>query len=81
MQFPSPGDLPNPDIESMLPSLQADSLPPEPPGNITMMQAKYYHCAQLLRFQLCPEILELVLVALAVHTYSWAQDKNLKFMY
>ena len=30
--FPSPGDLPNPGIESMSPSLQADSLPAEPPG-------------------------------------------------
>ena len=30
--FPSPGDLPNPGIEPGSPSLQADSLPPEPPG-------------------------------------------------
>ena len=28
--FPSPGDLPNPGIEPMSPSLQADSLPVEP---------------------------------------------------
>ena len=31
-QFPSPGDLPNPGIEPRSPALQADSLPPEPPG-------------------------------------------------
>ena len=30
--FPSPGDLPNPGVESRSPSLQADSLPSEPPG-------------------------------------------------
>ena len=30
--FPSPGDLPNPGIEPRSPSLQADSLPAEPPG-------------------------------------------------
>ena len=30
--FPSPGDLPNPGIEPSSPTLQADSLPAEPPG-------------------------------------------------
>ena len=30
---PSPGDLPNPGIESRSPVLQVDSLPSEPPGN------------------------------------------------
>ena len=30
--FPSPGDLPDPGIEPGSPSLQADSLPSEPPG-------------------------------------------------
>ena len=29
---PSPGDLPNPGIEPIPPTLQADSLPSEPPG-------------------------------------------------
>ena len=29
---PPPGDLPNPGIEPMSPTLQADSLPSEPPG-------------------------------------------------
>ena len=29
---PPPGDLPNPGIEPRSPALQADSLPPEPPG-------------------------------------------------
>ena len=32
LPFPSPGDLPDPGIESMSPVLQADSLPSEPPG-------------------------------------------------
>ena len=30
--FPSPGDLPDPKIEPESPTLQADSLPSEPPG-------------------------------------------------
>ena len=33
LPFPSPGDLPNPGIESWHPALQADSLPSEAPGN------------------------------------------------
>ena len=32
LPFPSPGDLPNPGIESRSPALQEDSLPPEPQG-------------------------------------------------
>ena len=31
LPFPSPGDLPNPGIEPRFPTLQADSLPSEPP--------------------------------------------------
>ena len=31
LPFPSPGDLPNPGIEPKCPTLQADSLPSEPP--------------------------------------------------
>ena len=32
LSFPSPGDLPDPGIEPRSPALQADALPPEPPG-------------------------------------------------
>ena len=32
LPFPSPGDLPNPGIEPQSLTLQADSLPSEPPG-------------------------------------------------
>ena len=32
LPFPSPGDLPNPEIEPGSPTLQADSFPSEPPG-------------------------------------------------
>ena len=32
LPFPSPGDLPHPGIEPRSPTLQADALPPEPPG-------------------------------------------------
>ena len=33
--FPSPGNLPNPEIELWSPALQEDSLPAEPPGNLS----------------------------------------------
>ena len=33
--FPSPGNLPNPGIKPRSPSLQADSLPAEPQGNLS----------------------------------------------
>ena len=32
LPFPSPGDLPNPGIEPGSPTLQADTIPSEPPG-------------------------------------------------
>ena len=32
LPFPSPGDLPDPGIKPVSPSLQADTLPSEPPG-------------------------------------------------
>ena len=32
LPFPSPGDLPDPEIEPVSPALQADALPSEPPG-------------------------------------------------
>ena len=44
--FPSPGDLPNPGIEHRSPTLQADSIPAEPPekpkittvGSLSLLQ-------------------------------------------
>ena len=32
LPFPSPGDLPDPEIKAGSPALQADTLPSEPPG-------------------------------------------------
>ena len=32
LPFPSPGDLPDPGIETWSPALQADTLPSKPPG-------------------------------------------------
>ena len=36
LPFPSPGDLPDPGIEPGSPALQADTLPSEPPGHMTV---------------------------------------------
>ena len=41
LPFPSPGDLPDPGIKPWSPTLQADSLPTEPPG-------KPFYCTQTL---------------------------------
>ena len=40
LPFPSPGDLPNPGIEPRSPTLQADSLPTEPPVKPKMKRLK-----------------------------------------
>ena len=48
LPFPSPGDFPNPEIKPRSPSLQADSLPSEPParpentrvGGLSVLQCK-----------------------------------------
>ena len=49
LPLPSPGDLPNPGIESGSPTLQADSLPSEPPG--------FYHLSNCLPCQVLGKIL------------------------
>ena len=36
------GNLPNPGIEPRSPTLQADSLPAEPPGTLVMNIVSYY---------------------------------------
>ena len=36
--FPSPGGLPNPEIKPRSPALQADSLPAEPQGKLSLIQ-------------------------------------------
>ena len=40
-QFPSPGYLPNPGISPSSPTVQADSLPAEPPGKLELPQWAY----------------------------------------
>ena len=39
LPFPSPGDLPDPGIESGSPTLQADALPSEPSGKLLNQMA------------------------------------------
>ena len=43
LPFPSPGDLPDPGIEPRSPTLQADTLPSEPPGK-PWSQSKIHTC-------------------------------------
>ena len=40
LPFPSPGDFPDPGIESGSPALQADALPSEPPGKLYVKDMK-----------------------------------------
>ena len=41
LPLPSPGDLPDPEIEPGSPTLQANSLPSEPPGIILSLTPIY----------------------------------------
>ena len=47
LPFPSPGDLPDPEIEPGSPELQADSLPCElpgkPPNNFSCLKMTIFH--------------------------------------
>ena len=43
LSFPSPGDLPDPGIEPRSPTLQADTLPSEPPGKPKLRSGPCYH--------------------------------------
>ena len=61
LPFPSPGDLPNPGIELGTPSLQADSLLPEPPleaqsesENHSVVSSFFLHHGLQLARLLCP---------------------------
>ena len=46
---PPTGDLPNPGIKPRSPALQADSLPPEPPGKLSENYHQHYRkCALLM---------------------------------
>ena len=40
LPFPSPGDLPNPGVESGSPALQANALTSEPPGKPVLLWPK-----------------------------------------
>ena len=51
LSFPSPGDLPDPGIESRSPTLQADALPSKPPGKTII---SYAAAAKSLRS--CPTL-------------------------
>ena len=56
LPFPSPGDLPNSGIKPRSPTLQADSLPTEPPGNLhSLFKGKLYVCCCLVT-QSCPTL-------------------------
>ena len=59
LPFPSPGDLPDPGIEPGSPTLRADALPSEPPGNppTCLILCKTLHCRGFLmrRWQECED--------------------------
>ena len=42
LPFPFPGVLPDSEIESLSPALQADSLPSEPPGKPLFKESNYF---------------------------------------
>ena len=46
LPFPSPGDLPNLGIEPRSPTLQADALPSELPGKLTLIGENLNECTK-----------------------------------
>ena len=54
LPFPSPGDLPNPGIETRSPSLQADALPSEPPWKLLMTVSYVKFIISKLKFWSLP---------------------------
>ena len=47
--FPSPGDLPDPEIESRSPTLHADALPSKPPGKPRQVEISDSYAQQLAK--------------------------------
>ena len=54
LPFPSPGDPPNPGIESGSPALQADTLPSEPPGKSKKEPAIFFEELRVIVTALTP---------------------------
>ena len=48
--FPSPGDLPNPEIQPRSPALQANSLPAEPQGKPGILLKLWVNLVSLISF-------------------------------
>ena len=75
--YSPPGDLPNPGIEPRAPTLQADSLPAEPPGNpwwhTAVTVTVVCHCMSLIQFLWTDQIYLDVEKAMAPHssTLAW----------
>ena len=53
LPFPSPGDLPDPGVEPGSPTLQADALPPEPPGKSLELFIKACYCVREIVLKKC----------------------------
>ena len=74
LAFPSPGDPPEPGIEPGSPALQADSLPPEPPGKPSCIveREKYF-----------PKLLSLLSIQFIcfVYTYVYTMYKHIYDIY
>ena len=53
MLFPSPGDRPNPGIETGSPALQADSLPTELLGGVGSSSGRQSHSQKVFKHLVC----------------------------
>ena len=67
---PPPGDLPDPGIEPRSPSLQADSLPTEPPGSPTPCTSEV-HLLQLMNKYWSSMISNWIKPAVYLRVHSW----------
>ena len=81
LPFPSPGDLPDPGIELGSPTLQADSLPSEPPGKPASQKPRLQHVlseADITRVRMTTGThFAKVMVVISGQCYTFLKSQNL----
>ena len=71
LPFPSPGDLPDPGIEPWSPTLQANSLPPEPQG-----RQNYFASVSSKTFASTVEIFSCMQMCVRIHLVMFERRNN-----
>ena len=72
--LPSPGDLPNTGIEPRSPALQADSLPPKPPGKPQIILGEWNNSPLYMLYNLIFILVKLIIDKLFLSIISSVQS-------